>query len=347
MENSGPVIRYRTHHELLGLEDSSLKEELLSSDLVKKWLSHLKPRFEQSQLHNAKPDAFENTMGKLYEFGLRKGMNPLDRAVKPYLKWLKTEAHPFSQILVAGFLCMTGYSMEDEVDSVVQRRLEVVYDYVKNGYIDEVYIDPELISKIPVNFRGRPILNPNLRTEYGSRLPSIHDIQAFLHSEPVMENERTKAERIIEFILSKEYQSLYPDYGVLYEPENRRFYSMGWSLHLTDYFQEHPHSKAMKKSICIDQSNLLRLNLLSRSRIARKSEWFMDTLDKLDKYSSDGLYCFPRYMLQELGSGYWVSGRRVGLEENRRTSRAITAESTFRVLEIRSRVLREDSPVSQ
>jgi len=337
MENSGPVIRYRTHHELLGEKVSSLETELISSNLVQKWLEYLKPRFATSQLHSAKPDAYENTIGKLYEFGLRKGMEPLDRAVNPFLEWLKVKGNPFSQILVAGFLCMTGYSMEEQVDSVVQRRLEIVYEYVKNGDMNEVYIDPESIRKIPVNFRGRPILNPNLQTEYGSMLPSIHDIQAFLHSEAVMNNNSTKVERIIEFILSREYQSLYPDYGVLYEPENRRFYSMGWSLHLTDYFKEHPYNTAMKKSICVDHSNLLRLNMLSRSRTAKKSDWFKKSLEKLDQYCSEGLYCFPRSILRELGSGYWVSGRRMGLEENRRTRSAITAESTFRMLEIKSR----------
>jgi len=339
MENAGPVIRYRVSHELLGDNNISYENELLSSKLVQKWLSYLNPRFGQSQLHNAKPDAFENTMGKLYEFGLRKGIESFDKRVEPFLEWLKIEAHPFSKILVVGFLCMTGYSEEEQVDNVVQRRLEIVYDYVKHGDLREAYIDTESIGKIPVNFRGYPILNSNLQTEYGSKLPSIHDIQAFLHSGPVMKNKgtQTKAETIIEFILSKEYQALYPDYGVLYEPKTKKFYSMGWSLHLSDYIKEHPYSKGIQKSICVDQSNLLRINLLSRTKTARNSVWFKRNLEKLDQYFSENLYSFPRSMLRELGSGYWVSGRRMGLEENRRTSRAITAESTFRMLETRSR----------
>jgi len=100
---------------------------------------------------------------------------------------------------------------------------------------------------------------------------------------------QTKAETIIEFILSKEYQALYPDYGVLYEPETKKFYSMGWSLHLSDYFKEHPYSKGMKKSICVDHSNLLRLSLLSRSKTARNSVWFKRNLKKLDQYCSENL----------------------------------------------------------
>ena len=339
MENAGPVIRYRTSHELLGENNITYENELISSKLVQKWLAYLNPRFRQSQLHNAKTDAFENTMGKLYEFGLRKGMEPLDKCVEPFLEWLKIEVNPFSKILVAGFLCMTGYSVEEHVDNVVQRRLEIVYDYMKHGDPSEVYLDTESIGNIPVNFRGRPILDPDLQTEYGSKLPSIHDIQAFLHSGPVMNNKgtRVKAESIIEFILSKEYQSLYPDYGVLYEPETRKFYSMGWSLHLSNYFKEHPYSKGIQKSICVDHSNLLRLSLLSRSKTARNSVWFKRNLETLNQYCSENLYRFPRSMLRELGSGYWVSGRRMGLEENRRSYRAITAESTFRMLEIRSR----------
>ncbi len=339
MENAGPVIRYRTNHELLGQTSSIQEKELLDSKIVQRWLKYLTLKFRAGQLHNAKPDAFENTMGKLFEFGLRRGMKPLDKHVKPFIDWLKNDTHWFSKILISGFLCMTGYSDENSVDIAVQTRLETVYDYVKYGDLDEIYIEPDAIGKIPVNFRGRPILNPELRSAKGISLPSIHDIHAFLHSNPVMKDKTSgsKTEKIIKFILSKKYQSLYPDYGVLYEPETRKFYGMGWSLHLADYFKDHPYSRAMKKSICIDHSNLLRLSLLSRSRIARESPWFKETLKKLDKYRKGDLYSFPRSMLRELGSGYWVSGRRMGLEENRRPSKAITAESTYRMLEIRSR----------
>jgi len=49
---------------------------------------------------------------------------------------------------------MTGFSEEEQVDNVVQRRLEIVYDYVKHGDFREAYIDTESIGKIPVNFRG-------------------------------------------------------------------------------------------------------------------------------------------------------------------------------------------------
>lgn len=351
MENAGPVIRYRTAHEILGEPVIKLEEELLNSILIQKWLGYLKPYFGASQLHNAKSEAFENTMGKLFDFGLRSGMNPLDKQIAPFLEWLKSKGgHWFSRILVSGFLCMTGYSNEESVDMVVQSRLQTVYDYVKHGDLNEIYIDTDSIRSIPVNFRGRPIINPDLMTENGFRLPCIHDIQGFLNSEPVMKDKMTRArvEKIVEFILSDEYQSLYPGYGVGYEPENRSFYSMGWSLHLVDYFEEHPYGKAMEKSICIDHSNLLRLSLLSSVKKARETSWFRKSLEKLKQFGAKGgFYRFPRNMLRELGSGYWVSGRRMGLELNRRSSSAVTAESTFRVLEIRSKGRQEDFPGSQ
>ena len=110
MNNAGSVIRYRTAHEILGEPVTKLEKELLNSTLVLNWLGYLKPYFGASQLHNAKSEAFENTMGKLYEFGLRSGISPLDRRIAPFLEWLKTKAHWFSRILVSGFLCMTGYS---------------------------------------------------------------------------------------------------------------------------------------------------------------------------------------------------------------------------------------------
>ena len=91
----------------------------------------------------------------------------------------------------------------------------------------------------------------------------------------------------------------------------------------------------MRRSICLDRGNLLRLGLFARSETARGHPWFKRTLGGLEGYrGNDGLYSFPREMMPEKGSGYWVSGRRMGLEENRRPRRAMALESTFRFHEI-------------
>jgi hypothetical protein len=350
MDHGGPVIRCRTASELRGESDlGDLQDVLLSSGLVGRWLGLLQPRFRKGEIHGAKPENYENAMGKLYEFGLRRGMPVFDERVEPYFGLLgelveKMDAgeSPYSWsylTMIAAFLSMTGYSREEAVDSVVQHRLETIHKYAAEGDLSEVYVSPDSVGSIPRSFRGRPILNPELYVDDESVLPSIYDIYGILHSEAVMGDPtaRRKAEEIIGFVLSPEYQRLYPGYGVLYELNPRRFYAAGWSLHLFGYFDEHPHEGAMGRSICLDRGNLLRLSLLSRSETARGHPWFKGAMEGLERYRiSDGVYSFPREMMPERGSGYWVSGRRMGLEENRRSGRAVAIESTFRHLEITS-----------
>ena len=80
MEHGGPVIRYRPAHEIRGEDElENLRDDLLSSNLAMKWLSLLQPRFRNWETHGAKPEKYENAMGKLYEFSLRRGMPTLTR----------------------------------------------------------------------------------------------------------------------------------------------------------------------------------------------------------------------------------------------------------------------------
>ena len=69
MEHGGPVIRYHTAHEIREENDlKNLQDELQSSNLIVRWLSLLQPRFRNWEIHGAKPQNYENAMGKLYEF---------------------------------------------------------------------------------------------------------------------------------------------------------------------------------------------------------------------------------------------------------------------------------------
>jgi hypothetical protein len=351
MDNSGPVIKYRTSRELLDEPDSRLEKELLECNLVNFWLTNLLPRFGPTELHSSKPNAFENSMGRLYEFGLRKGHEPFDNKTGPALKYLENLALSkggkpnrswFSYSILAGYLAMTGYSEHPEVHYIINKRLDSVYEFATEWDLNNTYIDPKTVGNIPKNFRNRPIINPNLwgtreRYENGSLLPTIHDIHGFLHSEPIQKDKGTrhKVEEIMDFILSPEYQCLEPGYGVIYEPHSRGFFSAGWSLHLWKYFDVHPREDQLKKNIGVDKANLLRLSLFRRSLTAKKHRWFGKKLGEFESYKTDGLYMFPRKLLVDRKTGYWVAGRSLGLEENRRTNQAITAESTFRMLEIK------------
>ena len=78
LQNAGSIIRYRTITELVKESDENkiepLRNKLLSDGLVQFWLDHLVPNFDKNVMHSGKSEAFENAMGKLYEFGLRKGL---------------------------------------------------------------------------------------------------------------------------------------------------------------------------------------------------------------------------------------------------------------------------------
>ena len=346
MENAGVIIRYRTAVELLGESDDTkvdlLRRNLLSDDLVKYWLGNLRPKFGTTDLHHSKPEAYENAMGKLYEFGLRKGMRVLDERTEPFRHWLAEQIslskeerarlfYPtFYWQLTAAFLSMTGYSDDDAVNTVILKRLETVYPFTKKGDLSEVYIPQDSFPGFPKAFRRRPLINPDLYPNGEMKLPSIHDMNAFLHSTPIMGDPqlRRKVEVIVGFILKPEYQRLREGYGVIRDEKTGRYYAAGWSVHLPRYFEPDVQANRFGRF-------LLRLNTMSHSKRAREHPWFKRSLSLLEKYrTEDGLVTFPSKFMPKSKIGYWVLGRRMGLEANRRRKKSITSESTFRYLEI-------------
>lgn len=342
MANAGPVIRYRTAAELLHETEPAqmerLEEELLSTGMVNAWRVNVVPRFKAYEMHGSKSEAWENAMGKMYDFGLRRGIASLDRVTAPYIAWLEEKLSlpkgkrpsRFYLMLVAAFLAMTGYSEEETVEWIISERLETIYSFARRGDLSDFYISKERY-RLPKVWRNRPLINPDL-SESGV-IPSVHDLNGFLHSRSMMEDPslRERVETIVGFILTPEYQKLEPGYGILYERETKKYYAAGWSVHLSGFFGQ----EVKGRSIDFDRSNLLRLSMLSRSRIARGHPWFRRSIERLKVHEDgDGLLTFPREWLPNLGTGYWISGKRMALEENRRSRRAITAESTFRYLEI-------------
>jgi hypothetical protein len=343
LENAGSIIRYRTITEFIEESNSNkielFRNELLSEELVHFWLENLLPSFDKNVMHSGKSEAFENVMGKLYEFGLRKGIRALDEKTEPFHHWLEQQIHlpnegyysPFSvfyRTIVAAFLSMTGYSNAEAVKAWILKRLDTIYSFVKEGDFD-IYIPHDSFSSFPKVYRCYPLLNPVLYPDGEMKLPWIHDINAFLHSSFIMEDSQLtrKVEVVVDFILSPDYQKLHPDYGVI-RSESGRYYVMGWCVHLPGYLGLNLREEDFGRL-------LLLLNLLSRSKTAREHSWFKRSFASLKKFrSEDGLIAFPRRFLPEKKFGYWVSGSRMGLETNRRVQQAIVCESIFRYLEI-------------
>jgi hypothetical protein len=347
VDNAESPIRYRTVTELLKVSDSRkvglLKKELLSHSMVQFWLNNLVPNFEKNVMHSGKLEAFENAMGKLYELGVRRGMEALDEKTKPFLNWLAHQTQlpneryhfPFSvfyRTLVASFLSMTGYSDDIAVNTWTLKRLDTIYPFVKEGKYD-IYKAQDSSRSFPKAYRRYPLIDPALYPNGEMKLPWIHDINAFLHSPSIMEDNRLKekVEVIISYILKPEYQGLHSGYGMI-RLEPSKYYVMGWSIHLPAYFESNVPAKDFGHF-------LLLLNMLSRSKTARKHSWFKRSLSLIERFRTpNGLFVFPRNFLREEKFGYWIAGLRMALEANRKTEKASVCESTFRAFEILARI---------
>ena len=158
------------------------------------------------------------------------------------------------------------------------------------------------------------LVNPELYLDQSFMLPWIHDIRGLASCKSIMYNQiqRNKLDKILEFVLSHEYQSLPWSYGLA--KYGSRYYVLGWAAHLPG-FSSKPEGKEFAEL-------LLTLEFMSNFPIVQKSE----------------TYIFPRKWLPEMKVGYWVGGTRMMIDERKGNSKAIECESTFRILRIRQMI---------
>ncbi len=325
MENGGPVIRYRTAAELMPhasqVEIIRLREELVKCGLVKTYFERFLPSISLNDIHGGKVTAFENVIGKLTDFGLGRGIPEIDEYTLPYRKWLKENADRpldhifdmFMRTLVAGFLARAGYHDEPAVKLLLLNHLEEVYDFTKNKDYDVF---------VPGKKKGaKPELKRELISDLVMSLPTVYDIVgwgAYLPEHGTKE-ELLKADTVIEYVLTDEYQGLPPGYDIKVDNSSRSW-AMGWNVQVPGF----PSSQNYYKSVGH------MVNLLINFRAVRLHPWLKEMMAGLEEYrTGDGTYLFPREYLPENSSGYWIIGACVGLEENRRNSKALEVESTF------------------
>jgi hypothetical protein len=339
MENAGPVIRYRLsaeYHQDEGRGDDGLTE-LLTCPMVRSWIERIPSECDRHTLHGASPRSFENVMGKLFEFGLRRGCEPMDHRVAPFQRWMEGQIDlPYQgylpvlhRTICAAFLTMLGYE-NGAVDAWVKHRLDTVYDFSRRPDLEHAYVPQDTLPGYPKAFRRSPLLNPDLYPDDDLKLPWIYDLYAFLHSKGIMgdEDRRSKVETVIKLVLSPEYQSLWPGYGVV--RHDGQYYIMGWSVHLPGYQGEYVTGREFARM-------LLLLELLGRSRQATMHDWYRRSLKIMeDRLEVGHVRYFSRTDLPESNSGVWVLGMCMGLEEKRRSLKALECESLFRCLQIRS-----------
>jgi hypothetical protein len=338
-ENGGPVIRYLTAvniaDDVPSPEVKKLYKQLINSEMIQSRLVNFKPNTEFTGIHNGDRGAFENTVGKLTQIGIRAGYPEFDRKIKPFRIWLKKSMkkagdgtfEQFSRIIVATYLSKAGFHGDESVRKVFDDRVNHLYKFCRNNNYD-IYEDVLKYSGIPKPFRNRPLVKPEIFCDGNARFPWIHDIY-MLTADPTREKgnkKERKIDTIIKFILNRKYQLLPDGYGIV--KYGKRYYTMGWDIKLPGYFGF--DLSKWESGILVQ-----RLELMAHFKAAVQHQWLKQSLKYLGKFKSErGTYIFPRNYLQERKSGYWVLGANMGLEGNRRTKKAIELESTYWMLRI-------------
>jgi hypothetical protein len=336
LENGGPVIRYRTATELLNdtrnYDIDQLSQELIRSPLV----GALGTSKELIHLHSSKVTAYENAMGKLVQLGCHNGILPFDQKTQYFRKWLHSytlspeyDWTPFMRMVVGSFLVVAGYYQENAVRDFLEHRLEILWRFTRKVDFN-IFTDREQYPDIPKGFHDKPLVKPELYAGGEERFPTIYDIHALANypTHLLSEDIQNRIDSVIEYVLHPKYQAFPEGYGLM-RAGKRKYYAIGWSVHLPGYYP--------KRGKRLDENRLIqRLVLMSNFPTARKHHWFQESLKKLEDYRTEGgTYIFPRSYLQERSSGYWVTGAYMGLEENRRKKIAIELESTFWMLKIK------------
>lgn len=350
MESGGPVIRYRTASELSrdmgGYDHGKLLAELLDSKPVKLWLSRCQPiampkqyKYAYYTIHGSKEIFFENVVPKLVQLGLHAGMSVFHEATAPFLQRLKEDVDrpyedPFTIFyltLLAAFLAMAGYEAEETVRTFLNIRLKALYEFTRQRDYD-IYADPSNYPSVPKFYRVN-IVKPKLYQNNVIVLPWIYDIYGF---SAVYERNCTRSKKeideIIRYILTPDYQRFPDGYGNIVFSKSRAL-AMGWSVHLPGFL-----GFSGSQTDFIWRSFVQRVELMASFPFAREHSWFEKSIKHLESFRiKKGTYVFPKHYITESRSGYWVSGQRMGLGENRRKKTTYELESTFWMLKIKEK----------
>ncbi|UCD20033.1 MAG: hypothetical protein JSU64_02535 [candidate division WOR-3 bacterium] len=333
VQNGGPIVRYLTASEMTRPCASSvgkMREELLQSSAVRYWTGCLTDRTAFSDIHGSRDTCFENAMGKLTLFGVRKGMGDLDRRCEPYLVWLKKVGEEeqdvltvFCRSIVVSFLSAAGYTTEKVVHDLVIERIEQIHEFVKRRNYS-IYVDRSKFKDIPRAYDSYPLVDPDLYPDGNFPLPWIYDIFAFranIHYS-CGDHIRSMIEDIISYIFDPRYQQLHEGYGIV-RTGKKRYHVMGWDVWLPGYNGLHTTTFKMA---CLVQ----RLALMSSFARVRSSKWFSENVNMLARYENrPGHYSFPKEYIREKKNAYYVTGAHMGLGEDRRSARTREIESTW------------------
>ena len=338
-QEGGPIVRYLMARES-GVssngDSAEILDDLLTSSRVLYWLDCLTGRTGFKDIHGSHDTCFENALGKLTQYGLRRGVGVFDRKCAPYLTWLERSIDQkkrsvlfvFQQAIVAAWLAVGGYLSEPAVRDFVLERLRVIDNFVKERDFS-IYLDKSKCKNFPKALDKYPLIDPGLYIDGNFALPWIHDIFAFralqTHTKDDVTSERIG--HVISYVLDRRYQQFHEGYGLVLTRKNR-YNVMGWDVLLPRYDGLHTSKARMG---CVVQ----RAELMSHFTAARSHGWFLENYDMLLGFESkSGRYLLPKHFVGEMKSKYFVTGGHMGLGENRRRITGREVESTYWMMRI-------------
>lgn len=345
LENAGPVIRYRILTELIDTPDldanEEVRKEVLALDETKKRFDFLSSGAKLDDfygIHGATNEHMENALSRVLDFGITKGVHTFDTAMKPVIDRVRTVRvfksdhvfYQFGDIIIVPFLYKAGYR-EDWIVNHMQKRVELLSSFaIKKDY--NIFDESKDYKGIPVAYRNRKVISPELYAEGEFRIPLIYDLfgLAEMMTECDVET-KEKIESVITYIFDPRYNEFDKGYGILYNGKNH-YYAMGWDARLPQDEED-----------TISSNTLQKLELMAHFKTTVNHEWFQRNMAKIEAYKTEReTYLLPKEALKER-IGCWVLGHHMSLGENRRKKIWRELESTFRVLKIRKIVQNHDN----
>ena len=312
LEVGNPIIQYNVL-KMKGELTNDVSKRLIDSEVVNYWLRI----FNGIEIHGTKDSAFENSIAKLLEFGLDRSNMKLDSIYCQYLEdsnW-DTNNTFYSELMATvkyPFLIRAGYFNEPNVNRYFMERLDrIEYTIKKRGV--KVELDE---SEKPKKYKSKFVFNIDIREEW---LPTIYDLYGFSFIIDESKELKTRIEKVVEYILEEEFQSI-PDKAYIYDNIKRRYFATGSVYHAC--FRE--------------ERRLLMIYLLSNFKVAQTSHIFQTELDKLLRMKdNEGYFLFDKELIKEKKDGYFIySGSHMGMGESRRSKEWLRIESTYWMLRI-------------
>lgn len=329
-EYGNPIIKNEAAIHL-GIHTDELRLSMVRCPEVQYWIECLHYFITKPQVHNGTDTCFENAMHKLLSYGVNESDDRRIREVNAFILKILENKHDnkyfFDSVnatILASWLAGMGYTGKI-VTGILKERVDAVYSFVKKKDYN-IYTDPKGYPAIPKARAMHPLVKPEAYENNVWRLPTIHDIFAYIQLSGIVKDEQVqqKIDVILEYIFDERYQRLYNGYGLMLVPPNK-YYSMGWSMHLCRYFENGQ----------TDNSAIVwQMALMSNFMKARETEWFKNNLEYLGSFEKDGLYEFPASLLREEKNRYYVLGYHMGLGETKKNKLRIKLESTAWMLRI-------------